>query len=123
MGRLLDWLNSGSERRSVPREPGEGLHAFYWEGDAPHSHPIRDISRHGVYVETNSISWSPGTRMMLTLQIASNGCPNGAAPDAITLQAEVVRTYEDGMGLRFLLHAVGDRRLLLQFLARWQAHA
>ena len=61
--------------------------------------------------------------MMLTLQIASNGCPNGAAPDAITLQAEVVRTYEDGMGLRFLLHAVGDRRLLLQFLARWQAHA
>ena len=120
IGRLLDWLNSGSDRRSAPREAGEGLRAFYWDGDVPHAHAVKDISRHGAYVETDSISWPRGTRMILTLQIDPNGARGGTPPEAIAVQAEIVRTSASGIGIKFVFPAVDDRRKLLQFLSNWK---
>ena len=117
ISRIIDWLNSGSDRRSVPREPGDGLLAFFWEGEKPQGHAVLDISRHGAYIANGSISWSRGTQMILTLQMNST---NGASPDAIVLQAEVVRAGRDGMALRFVFPAIEDRRKLISFLGRWK---
>jgi hypothetical protein len=121
ISRFFDWLNSDSERRSVPREPGDGLVAFFWEGDTPRGHAVIDISRHGANLATGSISWSRGTHMILTLQIDPKLLTNGALPDAIVLQAEVLRTSPQGMALRFVFPTVKDRRTLLNFLSRWKS--
>jgi hypothetical protein len=117
---LLRWLKSGTDRRSAPREAGEGLTAFYWEGASPCGHRIRDISKRGAYVETDSISWSSGTQMIVTLQVESDQRPAGTPPETLALQAEVVRASTKGMALSFVLPGINDRRSLIQFLSRWK---
>src|SRR5437879_1959538 len=109
MGGLLRWFRSHTERRSAPRDPGEGLTAFYFDGGIAHGHRIRDISWRGAFVETDSIVWPPGTHIILTLQIDSAGAPTDVTPDAIAVQAEVVRVEPDGMGLRFQVHDHDER--------------
>jgi hypothetical protein len=118
IGRLFDWLSSGSERRSVPREPGEGLVAFYWEGDVPRAHPVMDISRHGAYIATDSISWSRGTQMILTLQMDPESMTAGSPAEMIALQAQVMRTGPGGMAFQFVFPSVADRSRLVRFLSR-----
>jgi hypothetical protein len=121
IGRFLLWRKSDSDRRAVPRESGEGLIAFYWDGGAPEGHRVRDISRRGMYVESDFISWARGTMMILTLQIDSNGSPGNTPPDMIAVPAVVVRTCADGMGLRFVPPDLDGRRKLLQFLSKWRS--
>jgi Flp pilus assembly protein TadG len=131
ISRLLDWLNSGADRRSVPRESGAGLTAFYWDGAVPRGHVVKDISRHGAYVETGSLSWRQGTVLNLTLQVDPNGTAdnhstNGQSadsPDSIVVMSEVVRTDSGGMGLKFLFFEMEDRRALARFLNHWNPAA
>ena len=123
ISRLFRWLKADSDRRSAPREPGEGLTAFYWDGGVPRGHRVRDVSSQGVHVETDSTAWAAGTRMTLTLQIGSNGRPGDTAADTMVVQGEIVRKCADGIGLRFSLPDRGTRRRLLQFLSRWRSNA
>jgi len=109
----------GSERRSANRTAGTGLAAFFWDGDRPKAHAVRDISRRGVFVESEFL-WAQGTMIVLTLQIGGKS-PAGKGPmDAITIPAKVVRSAPGGMGLRFLFPRVEDMRAFLQFLLRWK---
>jgi len=73
-------------------------------------------------LETDSISWSRGTVMIVTLQI-ENDSTNGDQPYSIAVQSEVVRTSSKGMGLRFCVDGVKDRRAILRFLNTWQGAA
>jgi len=124
-GRWLRALNDlilgpeqpvGADRRSANRTAGHGLAAYFWDGDRPKAHAVRDISRRGVFVES-AFFWPRGTMIVLTLQI---GGKSPADKDAIALVAGVVRTDPAGMALRFLLPSVEDMRILLQFLLRWK---
>ena len=76
-----------SDRRSAKRESGDGLIAFYWEGGPSRAHRVKDISRHGVFVEFEKadLSWTRcGTVIMLLLQIASAGKVEIGSLDAVT---------------------------------------
>jgi PilZ domain len=109
---------SDSDRRQGRREPGDGLVAFYWDGGLPRRHRVRDISWRGAYVETD-FSWMCGTLMILTFQIGSDGEPGNGPPDTIAVPAKVVRTSNEGMGVKFSLSDISERRRLLEFLTRW----
>jgi proteasome lid subunit RPN8/RPN11 len=116
--RTFRKLMVSSERRSARRESGDGLIAFFWEGDLPRAHRVKDISRQGAYIETE-FSWPPGTLILLTLQNACTGGDAESSTDAIVVTAEIVRTSQDGMGLKFLPSDFEEMCKLLQFLARW----
>src|SRR5260370_42082943 len=110
MGRLFRWLlRLDPERRSARRDLGEGLTAFYFDGGIASGHHIRDISAKGAFVESDSMIWARGTRMILTVQIDFPGAPTNTPPDSIAIQAEVVRVERDGMGLQFLFTGEADR--------------
>ena len=56
--------------------------------------------------------------MILTLQMGSiSGC-DGTLPETTVVTAEVVRTSPEGMGLKFRLLDLADRRSLAAFLAK-----
>ena len=103
-----------ADRRRGPA--GTGLAAFFWDGDVPKAHVVRDISRRGVFVESEFL-WPRGTMIVLTLQIGGKS-PEGKGPrDAIAIPAEVVRSDPGGMGAgRFLFPRVEDMRVFLRFL-------
>jgi hypothetical protein len=111
-----------SERRSAKRESGDGLVAFYWDGNSPRPHRVRDISMRGAFVETD-FTWMCGTQITITLQIASNGHSGNGSTETFVVPAEVVRTSSEGMGLRFPLRTLGDPRKLLHFLTRWNPNS
>jgi len=122
----LEELKTGSERRTAKRESGDDLLAFFWDGDVPKGHRVRDISRRGAYVETE-FSWTQGTFILLTLQIVRQSNVKGKAKtdpeDSIAITAEVVRIVPGGMGLRFRLTDLEDVRSFLKFLLRWKPEA
>jgi hypothetical protein len=86
--------------RRAPRVPGSGLAAYYWNGDAPVAHGIRDISTTGLYVVTEE-RWYPGTLVLMTLQRTDGG--EEIAERAIAVQSRAVRWGPDGVGLQFVL--------------------
>ena len=117
--RLFKRMAPGvSERRFATREPGDGLNAFYWDGAASHCRRVRDISKRGLFIETD-FPWSCGTLINLTLQMTSNG-KAGPNPESILVPTEVVRTTADGMGVRFVVRDLADRQVLVQFLYKWK---
>ena len=109
-----------SDRRFTRRESGEGLIAFYWDGDVPRAHRVRDISMQGTFIETD-FTWACGTVLVLTLQIGSIGEPYNRAPDAIVVLAEIVRTTAEGMGMKFPVRDLSHLRTLYRFLSRWKS--
>src|SRR5947208_2646792 len=109
ISRLLRWLQSDLDRRFSTRESGEGLIAFYWDGDKPKGHRVRDISRYGAYVEAGPVTWGCGTAMILTLQIESDSGFVSCPPDTVAVQAVVVRTCPTGLGVRFLYSSLTER--------------
>ena len=120
VGRLVHWLKPDTERRAAPREPGEGLTAFYWDGGIARAHRVRDISRRGAFIELSSVDWSTGTVMMVTLQIGPNVVEPDVPENSVSLGTQIVRTAADGMGVMFLLPDLDIRRKLFQFLTRWK---
>jgi len=109
----------GSERRLANRTAGTGLTAFFWDGDLPKAHAVRDISRRGVFVESEFL-WAQGTMIVVTLQIGGKSPASQDRLDTIAIPAEVVRSAPGGMGLRFLFPRVQDMRVFLRFLLRWR---
>jgi hypothetical protein len=127
MATIRAWIENllSTDRRKSPRYTASRLVAYYWDGGAPVPHRIRDITPQGAYLLTEQ-RWYPGTVVSMTLQ--TDGEPESGQPGAISVQAKVIRSGADGVGLRFLVPESGkpservlegemaDRRAILRFL-------
>lgn len=128
----FEWL-IGRERRRAERRKTVRLIAHYWDGAAPRGHDIRDISSTGLYLLTEQ-RWYPGTLVTMSLQRA--GLPDSDPDRSIRVNAKVVRSDSDGVGLAFVttekhLHDTApgafldgsDRKALRRFLDRLRSSA
>jgi hypothetical protein len=106
--RPRNWLQRwwSPDPRKAPREGAPGLAAYYWNGEAPMAHGIRDISSSGLYVVTEE-RWYPGTLVLMTLQ--RNDLGEEMAERSISVQTRAVRWGSDGVGLQFILAGEQDR--------------
>ena len=104
-----NWLQRwwSPDPRKAPRVLTPGLAAYYWNGEAPVAHGIRDISSSGLYVVTEE-RWYPGTLVLMTLQ--RNDLGDEMAERSIAVQSRAVRWGPDGVGLQFVLPDEQDRR-------------
>ncbi len=120
---LLSQDRRRSDRQRIPQ-----LVAFYWDGGAPVAHGVRDISPSGLYLLTEG-RWYPGTMVMLTLQ--KNGEVVAGSEQSIAVEAKVIRSGDDGVGLAFVLPerrkgsdkegpmgSLVDKKTLLSFLEK-----
>jgi PilZ domain len=102
MDAMKNWFKGmfSRDRRNNQRRAWPSLLAYYWDGAAPKSHQILDISSTGLFLLTPE-RWYPGTLVMVSLQRI------GAAetdPDrSITVNAKVVRLGPDGVGLELVM--------------------
>jgi hypothetical protein len=96
------WLERwwSPDPRRAPREPADGLAAYYWTGGPTEPHPIRDVSTTGLYVVTEE-RWYPGTLVLMTLQIMDG--VEEAEERSIIVHSRAVRWGNDGVGLQFVL--------------------
>lgn len=102
----LDWLFS-QERRKGKRRTSLPLVAYYWDGAEPVPHAVLDASASGIYLLTPQ-RWYPGTVVTMTLQRAK-AAPTD--PDrSIAVNAKVVRSGKDGVGLTYVFTPSGDSR-------------
>lgn len=114
--------------RRAPRDQNPKLSAYFWDGSAPASYRIRDISATGLYLVTEE-RWYPGTLVLMTLQRPDAG--EEAVERSIYVQSRAVRWGDDGVGLQFVvadsnkpdIHvdpaaSVADRKQLDRFLQK-----
>jgi hypothetical protein len=94
-----------SDPRKAPRTALPWLVAYFFTGARPVAHGIRDISATGLYVFTED-RWYPGTVVRITL----TDNRNPTAERSITINAEVIRSAEDGVGFHFVLKDGKDSR-------------
>jgi len=127
--RWFEWLFS-EDRRQAKRHKSLPLVAYYWDGAEPVAHGILDASLTGMYLLTKQ-RWYPGTVVTMTLQRAR--AAKSDPERSIAVNARVVRSGSDGVGLAFLplqrqesrrtfdssMHAV-DEKVLHQFFHRVQ---
>lgn len=97
-----NWLERwwSPDPRKAPRERAPGLAAYYWNGAAPKTHSVRDISATGLYLETEE-RWYPGTLVLMTLQQTEGG--EKIAERSVSVMSRAVRWGNDGVGLQFVL--------------------
>jgi hypothetical protein len=93
--------------RRAPRVPGAGLAAYYWNGSAPSSHGVRDISSSGLYVVTEE-RWYPGTLVLMMIQRTEG--EEQVSERSIAVHSRAVRWGPDGVGLQFVLAEDKDVR-------------
>jgi hypothetical protein len=87
------------DRRQAKRHTSLPLVAYYWDGAEPVAHGILDASLSGLYLLTKQ-RWYPGTVVTVTLQRARAAAND---PDrSIAVNAKVVRSGSDGVGLAFM---------------------
>ncbi len=81
------------------REPPPGLIVQIWTGEVLQTYKIRDISKTGLFVETEQ-RWYRGTviRVRLT-KVSTEEVPEERS---ITVQMKVARLASDGVGLQFV---------------------
>ncbi len=89
----------GAERRSAGRRPlPDNFSVFRWNGSQLTEEPVKDISSTGLYILTEE-RWPTDTLLSLTLQRPG---PLELNPERrIEVQAKVVRSGKDGVGLAF----------------------
>jgi len=97
--RLKHEPQEPEEPRRVPRLRVAALISYYWDGDRPSPHGVRDISDSGMYVYTRE-RWYPGTFVLMRLEREDYG--EGAPEQSIAVLSRVVRWGEDGVGLEFV---------------------
>jgi hypothetical protein len=102
-----NWLERwwSPDPRKAPREDYPGPAAYYWNGAAPVTHGIRDISSSGMYVVTEE-RWYPGTLVLTTLRRTNVG--EEVAERSISVLSRAVRWGHDGVGLQFILANAKD---------------
>ncbi len=84
--------------RKAARESLPGLIAYYFTGGTPRGHPVRDISAKGMFIVTDD-RWYAGTVLRVTLTDQHDP----RVERSITVNAKVVRSASDGVGLEFVL--------------------
>ena len=101
MRSLKAWLKKlfSRERRRAKRIPSVSLVAHYWDGAAPVSHVVRDISSIGLYLLTEQ-QWYLGTMIRMTLQ--RSDLPEEDKRRSIQVLVKVVRAGDDGVGCAFV---------------------
>ncbi len=103
MKLLKGWFKErvvSRDRRRGTRLPAPRLVAYYWDGGAPTSHEIRDISSSGFYLLTDA-RWFPGTMVTMTLQKTAPSADG--SEQYVAVQSRVIRLGTDGVGLAFSL--------------------
>jgi hypothetical protein len=102
MNPVSRWLEllSSRERRKAKRQESPDVVAHYWDGAAPLAHRIRDISSTGLYLLTEQ-RWYPGTVVRISLQ--SESVVEADPGHSVVVNAKVVRSGTDGVGLALIL--------------------
>jgi Flp pilus assembly protein TadG len=115
---LREWLLSVAERRTAIRHPDPKVVAFYWDGSAPTSHPIRDISSTGLYLITEE-KWYPGTVVTLAIQDQDSVQQSASTPTfSVSVNAQVVRSEADGVGMEFIWDSPQGKKDVQQFVRK-----
>ena len=136
MKSVTGWLKrvSTAEQRKAQRMKAPLLVAFYWDGSAPMSHRVQNISSTGFYLETTE-RWLPGTMVTMTLQRTDVTNGHSGVEPHIPVLSKVVRLDKDGVGFSFIpleehpdslnSRPVGKRALggFLEQLKRDRGHA
>jgi hypothetical protein len=88
-------------KERAPRKPAPSVAAYYWDGHGvpPTGHAIRDISSTGIYLLTED-RWYEGTLILMSLEDKGDVNPDGQ--NVLSVNARVVRSDGDGVGLQFL---------------------
>ena len=113
MKNWFEELMSRNQRRPQ-RYAAPRLVAYFWDGGPPSAHCIRDISSTGLYLLTTQ-RWYPGTVVTITLQRTEKD--DAGVRRAITVQARVMRSAEDGVGLRFVVPKTEEGRRVQEYIA------
>jgi len=90
-----------TEHRKAQRMKAPLLVAYYWDGAAPKSHTIQNISSTGFYLVTKE-RWLPGTMVTMTLQRTDIALAHPGTQSHIAVVSKVVRLGEDGVGFTFV---------------------
>jgi hypothetical protein len=109
--RILSWLYPSlykQDRRHSERRPLEGLVAYERTSEGPIKLDIGNISSSGIYLLTEH-RWQSGAQVSLTLQ--RSGPFEQFADRRVDLDADPVRSGNDGVGLSFLWPEGMDLRL------------
>jgi hypothetical protein len=113
MKNWFEELMSRNQRRPQ-RYVAPRLVAYFWDGGTPTAHCIRDISATGMYLMTPQ-RWYPGTLLMITLQRTEKD--DAGLRQSITVQARVMRSADDGVGLRFVIPKTEEGRRVQRYIA------
>ena len=97
-----NWLKKlfSRERRRAKRNYSISLVAHYWDGAAPVSHAVRNVSSTGLFLMTEQ-HWYPGTVIRMTLQRSDLSATDRHR--SLQVMVKVVRACEDGVGCSFVL--------------------
>jgi hypothetical protein len=104
----LEWLWP-QERRGSTRKETVPLEAYYWDGDVPEPHYVRDISPDGMFLITEQ-RWYPNT--LVTISLTRRDRPKEDPTRSLRITARVVRSGSDGVGFKFMFVAAQDRRTI-----------
>jgi hypothetical protein len=96
LGRLLS--SEPADPRKAERVALPWLVAYFFTGGRPAAQEIRDISATGLFVFTDD-RWYPGTVVRITLTDKRNPTPDRS----LTINAEAIRSADDGVGFQFVL--------------------
>jgi len=113
MKNWFEELMAGNQRRPQ-RYVAPRLVAYFFDGGTPTAHCIRDVSSSGMYLLTTQ-RWYPGTLVTITLQRTEKD--QAGVKQSITVQARVMRSAEDGVGLRFGVPKTAEGRRIQQYVA------
>lgn len=113
MKNWFEELMSRNQRRPQ-RYVAPRLVAYFFDGGPPTAHCIRDVSLSGMYLLTTQ-RWYPGTLVTLTLQRTEKD--QAGVRQSITVQARVMRSAEDGVGLRFVVPKTEEGRRIQRYIA------
>jgi hypothetical protein len=113
-----------SDHREAQRMKAPLLVAYYWDGAAPASHAVQNISSTGFYLVTKE-RWPLGTIVTMTLQRTDIALAHPGTESYIAVLSKVVRLDEAGVGFTFvpldshpgdLKSKPVDKKALLRFL-------
>jgi hypothetical protein len=103
MKSVGNWFKKllSSDHRKAQRMKSPLLVAYYWDGTAPMSHAIQNISSTGFYLVTKE-RWPLGTIVTMTLQRTDIALGHSGTEPHIAVLSKVVRLGEDGVGFAFV---------------------
>lgn len=113
---MKNWFEElmSRDQRRPQRYAAPRLVAYFWDGDTPTPHCIRDISITGMYLLTPQ-RWYPGTLVTMTLQRTEKD--SEGVRRSISVQACVIRSSADGVAFRFMLPKTEEGRRVQRYIA------